>query len=243
MWTSARETLRVDDSLGHRDDDENVSEPTHYPARYSDGVGTEPIVIVHKDGELSTTIRGVDFVGSDFDGLEPTGPSEGKNLTLSAGSLCACTLEWAERIAVDTPAPLHPSAPIVAALHARLELGAPNPPRGIDRECVSLSIAYESVNAETVTAKSQGEHGWLVDALVSLKVSLPPGDSLRACFACRLSDYSPLGHGFSGDLMCFRDRREAFLAVEDKASLMELQAAHRVFVHETNVCDAFERQD
>lgn len=221
-----------------------MSESKHYPARFSDAVGTEPIVIVHKDGEFSTTIRGVDFVGSDFDGLEPTDRGEGKDFTLSAGSLCACTLEWTERIEVDTPRePTHPSPPIVAELHARLELGAPNPPRGIDRECVSLSITYESVNAETATAESQGEHGWLVDALVSLNASLPPGHSLRACFACRLSDYSPLGHGFSGDLMCFRDRREAFLAAYDKATLMELQAEHRVFVRETSVCDAFERQD
>lgn len=224
-----------------------MSESKHYPAHYSDGVGTEPIVIVHQDGEFSTTIRGVDFAGSDFDGLEPTGPSEGKNFTLSAGCVCACTLEWTERIAVDTPGTPRPSSPIVAALHARLELGEPNPPRGIDRECVSLSIAYETgksetVTAETVTAESDGEHGWMVDALVSLDAALPPSHSLRACFACRLSDYSPLGHGFSGDLMCFRDRREAFLAAEDKASLIELQAEHRVFVHETHVCDAFERR-
>ncbi len=43
-----------------------------YPARYQDAQGEEYTIIENDGKRLRMMVRGVEFVGADFDGLEPT---------------------------------------------------------------------------------------------------------------------------------------------------------------------------
>lgn|SRR5579875_150910 len=68
-----------------------------YPARYHDAHGDEQTQVENDGKQLRFVVRGVAFIGSDFDLLEPTLDLADPGLatfTLNHGELCACRLEW-----------------------------------------------------------------------------------------------------------------------------------------------------
>ena len=66
--------------------------------------------------------------------------------------------------------------------------------------------------------------------------------SLPICFCCAFSDYHPVGNGLFGDLACFRNKKQAYLAIRNKYELMDLWLAHIEDVQETYYCPEFERR-
>lgn len=73
----------------------------HYPATYRDAHGLEQTSISNDGSTLRMIVRGVEWVGNDFDGLEPlTTPDAHAGFTLNQGDLCACELSFDIPIAV-----------------------------------------------------------------------------------------------------------------------------------------------
>lgn len=203
------------------------------PATYRDARGTE-LIEIHNDGsELRTVIRGVSFVGADFDCLEAdaTRRRDAESLfTLVHGWLAGCELEVTMPVAVVVDG-VRASTTLVA----RLELGQPNPERpGISRETLTLTLTVGEREL-----RSSGKSGWFEDELVELWRKLE-GGHLQACICCAFSDYSPYGHGLFGGLACFRGVKEAYRAVRSKDGLFRIWEQMSGFVQETYVCPEFE---
>ncbi len=206
-----------------------------YPATYQDAAGTETIEIVNDHTTLRTTIRGIDFEGRDFDGLETVADElavQAAGFTLVIGSLCACELRWEMPIAVGTA-----EGHEVASLDAHLILGAPTTRGSIDREVLRLRLVFSRGSIE-----SAGTSGWFEDELLDLQAKLPEGGYLRACIGCGLSDYAPVGHGLFGGLACFRATKTAYRSVTTKAELFAIWDSLTEFVQETYLCPEFERR-
>lgn len=206
-----------------------------YPARYQDARGIEPTTIANDGETLRLVVRGVEWTGRDFDGLEAApgaSPAQLARFTLAAGSLCQCELAFDLPLVVvdtggDTP----------ATLSVELRLGRPRPDGGLDDEEVRLTLA--SVHGRFVGA---GTSGWFEDELLDIQRQLPPGVYLRACITCLYSDYSPAGHGLFGWMMCFRNLKAEYLKVRSKVEFWSVHDRAERLVQETYHCPEFERR-
>jgi hypothetical protein len=167
-----------------------------YPARYQDAQGEEQTLIENDGKQLRMVVRGVEFVGPDFDALEATLDSTDPRLaafTLEAGSLCACRLECAMPLPVVVGQEM-----IDGQLLMHLELGQPRleRPGGIDQETLHLCFSFGGASFW-----SKGtSNGYFEDELGDIQQALPEGAYLKACISCAFSDYSPAGHGAFGRL-------------------------------------------
>src|SRR5262249_58882719 len=110
-----------------------------YQGTYSDARGREVITFVNDGKTLRTTIRGVEFSGPDFDSMSPVNGSIGlMGFTLHRGDLCACLL------AFNVPVPvIAQGSEVSGVLCVQLELGAPAPNGGIDREGLVIVFEYD----------------------------------------------------------------------------------------------------
>lgn len=206
-----------------------------YAARYRDRVGQELTTITNNGRVLSLAVRGVQFQGSDFDRLEPTGdldPSQSSSFTLHKGELCSCVIEAEMPIPVVTP---HGMVEGVLTVH--LELGDPAPNGGIDREYLTLQLQVEDRGFT-----SKGWSGWFEDEMLDIQKQLPQATYMKACLHCAYSDYSPLGHALFGDLACFRDNKQSYLSVKTKHNLFGVWNTMTEFVQETYLCPEFVRR-
>jgi hypothetical protein len=203
-----------------------------YPGTYADKHGLE-IIAVRNDGEtLRTEVRGVQFVGDDFDALTPVAETPRTRLasfTLNRGALCACRLS----VEIQIPLVLH-SAEVEGSLCVELELGSPAPNGGIDREVLRLEVAYAGSRIA-----SSGLSGWFEDELLDLRHRLPTGVSIKACFNCLYSDYSPYGHGLFGGMLCFRNIKAEYLRVKSKHDFWAVHGREDRQVQETYLCQEF----
>jgi hypothetical protein len=180
-----------------------------YPGTYRDARGDEPIEIRNDGKTLRVEIRGIEFVGSDFDALDPVSSAEDARragFVLNHGSLCSCEITCEMNIPIAMSGPDE-----VGTLAIDLVLGAPAPNGGIDREELRLELGYPGG-----TVRSAGTSGWFEDELLDLHRKLPGGAYLRACISCGLSDYDPAGHGLFGWLACFRGNKAGYRAVTTK---------------------------
>jgi hypothetical protein len=183
-------------------------------------------------------VRGVEFAGSDFDGLEPLLDLADPRLasfTLDHGSLCACHLEWVMPLPVVVGQEF-----TTGQLQVYLELGSPRPEgnRGIDQEVLRLCLSFEGASFWSKGASG----GWFEDELIDIQRALPEGMYLKACVACAFSDYSPYGHGLFGSLACFRGNKAAYRHVTGKQGIFAIWNTMTEFVQETYCCPEFERR-
>jgi hypothetical protein len=215
-----------------------VERPDHierYAATYRDATGTEAIEIENDHETLRTSIRGLDFAGSDFDALAPVADemaAQAAGFVLAHGSICACELRWEMPIAVATG-----DEHEIGRLEVHLLLGMPTATGGIDREDLQLRLV-----SSRAAVDSAGTSGWFEDELLDIQRKLPEGIYLRACIACGLSDYSPYGHGLFGGLACFREAKTAYRSVSTKQGLFAIWNSATGFVQETYRCPEFERR-
>ncbi len=196
---------------------------------YRDAHG-ELVGELETDGRhLTAVIDGVRFAGW-LDSLEPTEPTTlPPRFVLAAGGLSSCVLTFALPITV-----LAAGRELPASLGVELELGAPRPDQGLDRERVVLELAVEERHV-----RSSGRSGWFEDELVEIQRACPDL-RLVTCFGCGLSDYSPYGHGLFGNLMCFRGNKVAYRAVQSKQDLFAIIDTVTEQVQETHVCAEYE---
>lgn len=209
-----------------------------YPARYQDAQGEEHTIIENDGKQLRMMVRSVEFVGADFDGLEPTlDPADPRlaSFTLYRGSLCACHLECVMPLPVVVGQEL-----ITGQLQVYLELGHPRPGgnRGIDQETLHLCLSFGGASFW-----SRGtSDGFFEDELRDIQHALPEGAYLKACISCAFSDYSPVGHGLFGSLACFRGNKAAYRQVSGKYALFAIWDTMTEFVQETYLCPEFEHR-
>jgi hypothetical protein len=204
-----------------------------YDGTYTDAGGRDDIAFLNDGGTLRVTIRGVEFTGSDFDGLSPVaGSTNLGGFALHRDALCACSF------AFDIPvAMIVEGSEISGRLRAELELGAPAPNGGIDREQLKLTLEYGD---HRVT--SSGTSGWFEDELARIQEQLPEAVFIKACINCLFSDYSPYGHGLFGGMMCFRNMKGEYLRVKSKRDFLAIHGRQERFVQETYLCPEFSRR-
>jgi hypothetical protein len=213
-----------------------------YPLLYQDANGEE-ITVLENDGKtLRLTVRGVTFTGSSPDNMEPTIPPDSPALSpfglirypQGGAILWSCALRY------DVTLPLLTSeqATVPVSLHVSVEMAFPPGPHvPQDYPVVRLRLPLNGV-----TYESSGGSGWFEDELLEVQRALPEGYCLKACINCAFSDYSVYGHQTFGDMLCFRNNKEGYLAVRTKREYMNLSPGPIETVQETYLCPEFERR-
>lgn len=201
-----------------------------YPALFEDVRGAES-TILHNDGsELRMVVRGVAFVGQDFDAFSPEAEDMERArglFTLRSEDLFAYRLQWTMPLGMEWRGERY-----AAALAAALTLGWPTANGGVGGETLVLEL-----RARSGVVRSSGRSGWFEDELLELRSRLGEEDVMRACFSCAFSDYNPVGHGLFGGLACFRGVKEAYARVQDKRGIFDLWSRRTEYVQETHVCE------
>jgi hypothetical protein len=205
-----------------------------YQGTYSDAQGQEVIAFLNDGKTLRTTIRGVEFSGPDFDGMSPVnGSIDLIGFTLNHGELCACLL------AFNVPVPvIAQGSEVSGVLCVQLELGAPAPNGGIDRERLVIVLEYD----EHRVASSGSSGGFFCDELADIERQLPESVYIKACINCLFSGYNPGGHGLYGGMMCFRNIKSEYLQVKSKRDFFSVVGRQDRFVQETYLCSEFSRR-
>jgi hypothetical protein len=205
-----------------------------YPATYSDANGSEATTIANDSETLRLLLRGVEFVGRDFDSLEPTGaaPEQLRQFTLNQGCLCSC------RIECRIPVPVHDRGKLLeGSLSVELVLGDAVLKGGLDREQLQIVFEYNAQQFD-----GSGTSGWFEDELLGIQAQMSEGVFIKACINCLYSDYSPYGHGLFGSMMCFRNLKAEYLKVTTKQEFWSVHGRQDRFVQETYLCPDFQRR-
>jgi len=199
---------------------------------YSDARG-DVISEIENDGKnLTTRLRGVTFLGDDFDSLSPVEDTSEEFLhefDLHQGFLCCCKLV----VTIPTTV-IEREVELKVDLEATIELGASSSKGGLESEDVSIRLLHPKGEIN-----STGTSGWFENELLDVQRGLPNGSSLKNCIGCAYSDYSPFGHGLFGDMLCFRNLKEEYSTVKSKNDLWPLHDRFDRFVQETYLCDEF----
>ncbi len=188
-----------------------------YPTIYADKSGKVKTFIINNFSEKGTLcleliIDGVSFIGSSFDSFELAFPEKYteqqiNRFTLNkvpiSGSdnfvleLCNCKLDIQIQQKVIE---LKKEVEIDANLSILLQLGKPSKNGGISK----LNAQFKFfVNNETFTSESDS----FETSLAQIQKEMLPNFKLKNCFTCHYSDYSPVGNGFFGTMMCFRHNK------------------------------------
>lgn len=222
-----------------------------YPAIYRDKNGAESTTITNNGKTLSMRVRGVEFLGGDFDALEPVSGSDPEKLDtfafwpdtvykqgdlrfdkLPTNMLCECEIECVIPVTV-----VNGNEVLDGFLGMRLILGKHIPPRGLDEETLflKLDIGHDSFRSNT-------NIGWFEYGLVDIQAQLPDSTFMKACINCAFSDYSPYGNGLFGGMACFRDNKSGYSRVKSKDDLFDIWQTMTEFVQETYLCGEFEKR-
>lgn len=200
---------------------------------YKDRFGTIVGTMTNDGKEIRVNLNEWEFVGEMLDDMEPVRkkglPSR---FRLEHGGLCDCTFEFGIPILIRSQNEL-----INSELLFTCELGKPKERGGIDREMFQISLDYKA--KKTV---SPGASGWVEDELLEIQKQLPENVFIQACINCQYSDYSPIGNGAFGKMMCFKNMKQEYLQVKSKDEFWGVHDLFDQFVQETWLCDEFERR-
>lgn len=212
--------------------------PVRYPATYRDVWGEEKTTIENDGKLLRMRVRGVEFTGSSFDSLEaPHDATEAQlssfTLMTSYKMLCSCSIDCDIPIQVVTG-----SECIEATLRMHLDLGKPRPNGSLESMYLQLTL----IVGDAMFISSGKSGGWFEDELGDIQRALPEGIYMKSCINCAFSDYSIFGQGMYGDMACFRDNRQAYLAAQGKREWMSIWGTKTDQVQETYLCPEFQRR-
>ncbi|MEO5930885.1 MAG: DUF6304 family protein [Candidatus Kapaibacterium sp.] len=211
-----------------------------FPAFYCDAFGCEHVVLRKIRGELSVTIRGVEFSG-DVDELTTNlsqGSPELESFTFRptpygsfsgpdyiAYELAEYTLEWDMLISVSVQGCIE-----TGTLTLRLR-GLRNEPRSYP--ITTLILRYSGGTSVTRVGE--------FESMLNLQKQLPEGDHIRACITCLFSDYWIAGQPLYGGMGCFVEIKDIYLSCQDKDDLINLWNNYESpAVTETYLCPKFE---
>jgi hypothetical protein len=203
---------------------------------YEDAIGGEPILWLATTSsepgvprfKLAIEIRGIEFSGYDFDGMEPAdgGEALAAGFALKAtGDLYQCVLRGELPCSISESGRVR-SGRVSFALDLRSEATA-------DRAAPQNLTLRMSVAGKTYTVVDE----WFESGIERLQAELPTGVQLVCCFTCLFSDYSPHGHGLVG-MRCHRGAKERYLSVRSKFDYFSVPVTEDVM--ETYVCPEYE---
>ena len=206
-----------------------------YPAVYRDAQGSEQTSIENDGTHLKMVVRGVVFIGRDWDELEPVAPEahDLSGFTLYAGALWGCVIEC------ELPLPLvvH-GQPTEAVLHARMIFDAPVEHSQSYSQSVQLTL-----NTGTAVYEAYDTYGYFDQPLATIQKQLPAGMWIKTCLHCGLSQYFPAGYGSFGWLACFRNQKAAARTAVEKPEILALfERGMQEYVQEIYLCPEFERR-
>jgi len=204
-----------------------------YPAQYSDQSGKETTTIQNDGQTLRMVIRGVEFVGDDFDSLESTISRDSAQLasfTFRYGYLGECIIEC------EIPIPVVVGAKVVpGSLHVHLDFRGSAPTR---QEVLKLKLAYNEVSFES----SGKSHGYFEYELWEIQAAMPKDTYIKACINCTFSNIGRY-QGMFGALACYRGNKDRYFGMRDdrkpgsKWALLEIMTEA---VQEVHLCPEFE---
>ena len=210
-----------------------------YPATYRDVYGEEKIVIENDGVNLRTTIRETKLVAYDPDSFSPIGASSPElptRLPLYFNDLCSYALDFDIPVGVVADDRLN-----AGVLHLRYDIGDPRGDgllnRGLDREDITASLAYNSF-----TFTTSKNHDFLENAIAEVQAALPNGAFLKVCLNCVFALESDMGCGDFASLGCFRDVKEEARQVRKMFDVYPLWKRKTEFVQGIYVCPQFERR-
>jgi hypothetical protein len=207
-----------------------------FPGSYKDDAGTESIVWQVQPStrrgpypgfEVRAVIRGVEFWGYEFDGLEPIDHEAAAAAGFrfpEHGELDLCVLRGDLPCTVDVAGQKTAGA-VCFALTLNPSVRTSTAPTNLTLTTTVRDTTY-SVEDE-----------WFEGGMQRLQDGLPADVRLICCFTCLLSDYSPLGHGLLG-MRCHRDASEQYLAVTSKQEYWSVPVTEDVM--ETYLCSEFQ---
>jgi hypothetical protein len=218
-----------------------------YPAKYRDRLGEETIAIENDGKMLRMVVRGVEFAGRHTLDLKPTidlaSPQLAQFTLLPHRRLTAQRRQGNTVLVPETDHLLGSCVieydipiPVVVGGEARerlLQVSTDLPPDL--KLCLTLSL-------DGCEYRNSGESLYWEEGLMEIQAALPEGTYIKACFNCALSRYSPYGTDAFGDLMCYRDNKEALLAARHKGEFMAIMNTFTEYVQETYLCPEFQRR-
>ncbi|MCC6327003.1 MAG: hypothetical protein IT174_00705 [Acidobacteria bacterium] len=175
-------------------------------------------------------VRGVVFAGRDFAWFEPENEvdvPQGR-FSLCQGGLCDFRIEFAIPLEIAQP-----KQTTLEELRVTISVG------GADKFGFPTSDVSLELTVFERELKSRGTSQWFEDELLDIQAQLPTGCTFRSCFGCAYSDYSVYGHGFFGNMLCFRNIKDRYSKVKDKDEYMEIMDLSIETVQETYVCPEF----
>jgi hypothetical protein len=175
--------------------------------------------------DIRTTIRGIEFSGTDFDALAPHDERQAEQ-----AGFVRVDLDWLRAATLSGVLPCtiyRAESPSRASIEFVLPLGDP-----YEDHALRLKLLGPMPVAE-------GEGGSFEDAMISLLERIPFDVRPVCCFTCLYSDYSPAGHGLTG-MICHRTAKERYRATRSKYEVMATQAAELVL--ETHLCPEWEKR-
>lgn len=220
-------------------------------AIYKDAIGEIHTQIINQPTEsgknlLSMQLNGVRFEGYSFDDFNVVNPSNYSSQQLARfycnnymtydldyKELCNCTLSvWIPIVLIHTIN--QKTTPTL--LKMSLRLGAPTKNGGIDYEMASFRLTIKDRIYE-----SKGEDFEI--GLDQLFEQLASSYHFKNCYGCLYSDYSPYGVGFFNSMLCFKQKKDAYLALNNnfsKADYLNLIDSKIGFIQEIDFCNEFE---
>lgn len=186
-----------------------------YPIKYSDKFGTEEGEI-HSDGSsMYLTLRGIQFEGSDFEGLEGEVDESKFQYQLykdGSGDLFNFRMEIQFHISLQ-----HENKVISAPMKFEIEVGE-------ELEFDGLESIVTTVELATSFGKFQSNKKveWFEEAIIEIQNKLPNNTRIKSCLNCKYSNYHPVGNGMYGSLYCFKKLKSKVSDIQNKDDLMDL---------------------
>ncbi|MCC6372751.1 MAG: hypothetical protein IT236_17235 [Bacteroidia bacterium] len=215
-------------------------------AKYIDKYGEEITSIASDGNMLKIMIRDVCFEGNSFEYLSPKTNSieELKNKFdfYCDDCLCSCEFDLSKPIEI-----LKGKEALNGLLTINILLGEPTGNANDELANIKTQIFLDFENEHFVTKQynypAGGAIGDVETALFELKDQLPSGYTLKCCFFCLYSNYSPYGKKYFGDMQCYRNLKSKFSSPKE---LNESQYWHNHHpercVQETYLCEDYDEK-
>lgn len=202
--------------------------------RYIDNEGSVETVVNVVDDKMSVIVDGNQLIGGSFDLLEIESNDEAvrDRFTLSDNVICDCKIECKIPILFCKVDKCEPKELVMV-----LTLGKPLLNGFLDKEECKLSIEYDSKSY-----MSSGRSGLFEDEMTELIRKLPEGINIQCCLTCQYSDYSPYGQGLFGTMMCYRNMKEEYMAVDSKDAFLVIHDDYEQMVQETYHCSEYQKR-
>ncbi|GGG52442.1 DUF6304 family protein [Bizionia arctica] len=199
-----------------------------YSAKYKDKFGELETKIYSDGSSLNLTLRGIQFEGTDFEGLEGIVDESKFEYVLYENGIGDLTNF--ELMAVIPVNIVRNKKEIIGNLETFIATGNNN------------SVVRLKLETEYDTFLSEKEYGYFEDAIIGIQEKLPENTKIKTCLSCKYSNYHPIGNGMFGGLNCFKNLKEDVENVSGKSDLMVMwdkgMENKKTFnVQETFVCD------